>query len=330
MRGPCPIHGGDSDAFAIYCREGELAWTCHSACGSGDAFALIAALHGLDTRRQFAEVLEVTAALVGFDSATVDVAKAQELAAARTRRLEQEQADRHRFDDEGATVFEALVRACPLGGEALNYIKLTRLCWTRTDQFRPAFELGLGFFWPDAWAGTVALVGAEVAERHLQHAERDFGARPLVMSVTDVSGRVVGVQGRSLDPACSKDRRFTGRGRLGAGFFGGRDLGPVDDRLVVLTEGCFDALSLRVGWRELQLAWGSHVVIGRAGAAGGLSREQAAQLAGRRVRLVFDGDEAGRRGRDAAVVRLREVGVRELSAVEMPRGTDVNSLGSAA
>lgn len=48
-RGPCPIHEGKGDNFAVDPKTGL--WFCHSQCGrGGDIFQLEARLHGGDFR----------------------------------------------------------------------------------------------------------------------------------------------------------------------------------------------------------------------------------------------------------------------------------------
>jgi putative DNA primase/helicase len=59
-RGPCPIHRGDDDNFAVDPEAGT--WFCHSQCGrGGDVFSLEAALNGIDA----ASARNAVLALVG-------------------------------------------------------------------------------------------------------------------------------------------------------------------------------------------------------------------------------------------------------------------------
>src|ERR1035441_5229924 len=54
-RGPCPIHQGTRDSFAV--APGTGLWTCHSQCGRGGSiFDLEMALSGMDFKRAAVEV----------------------------------------------------------------------------------------------------------------------------------------------------------------------------------------------------------------------------------------------------------------------------------
>jgi hypothetical protein len=56
-RGPCPIHGGKSENFAI---ANNGAWFCHSKCGrGGDIFELEKSLTGADFKEAKAQVFEI-------------------------------------------------------------------------------------------------------------------------------------------------------------------------------------------------------------------------------------------------------------------------------
>jgi len=57
-RGPCPIHGGKDDNFAVDPETGL--WFCHSVCGrGGDILALEQALTGVDFKAAKAEVFHI-------------------------------------------------------------------------------------------------------------------------------------------------------------------------------------------------------------------------------------------------------------------------------
>jgi hypothetical protein len=57
-RGPCPIHNGKNDSFAVDRETGR--WFCHSKCGrGGDILDLEAALNGGDFPTRKAEVLRL-------------------------------------------------------------------------------------------------------------------------------------------------------------------------------------------------------------------------------------------------------------------------------
>jgi hypothetical protein len=57
MRGPCPIHNGTRDSFAVSLADGK--WFCHSQCAKGgDVFALEAELSGT-SKDAFRSVLAI-------------------------------------------------------------------------------------------------------------------------------------------------------------------------------------------------------------------------------------------------------------------------------
>src|SRR5437867_422276 len=61
LRGPCPIHNGTDDNFAVHSATGK--WFCHSVCGKGgDIYTLEAALSGI---RNFTAVKEAVFQIVG-------------------------------------------------------------------------------------------------------------------------------------------------------------------------------------------------------------------------------------------------------------------------
>jgi len=62
----CPVHSESSASCSVHQRNGEVAVKCHGCDFSGDVFTLIAAVHGLDVRSAFKEVLAVGAELAGY------------------------------------------------------------------------------------------------------------------------------------------------------------------------------------------------------------------------------------------------------------------------
>jgi DNA primase len=61
-RGPCPIHQGERDSFAVNPETGV--WFCHSECGRGGSlFDLEMALTGVDFRTARKNVLQIMGAL---------------------------------------------------------------------------------------------------------------------------------------------------------------------------------------------------------------------------------------------------------------------------
>lgn len=332
VRGPCPIHGGDADAFAVFPGESGLRWTCHTHCGSGDALALIAAAQRLDVHRDFGRVLEAAANLLGIDGHCEPFTTVASLSVADLDRHERGRLEAESIAQERAEVLDTFTALCELGSKALNYLRHDRKCWNLELQFRPAFDMGIGYYWPGTVERVTERVGEAPARRVLgvgpdkclQRAELDFCRHPLILPVFGHGG-VVAVQGRSIDPRCDKRHRYTSRGNASRGLFGGRDLDE-NDSLVVLAEGAIDALTLRVASQELAGDWGPFVAVGRPGVGGGLSERQADMLTGRRVLIAYDGDRAGSDGASKAATRLQNAGVSSVEILSVPTGADLNDL----
>ena len=69
----CPSHSESSASCSVHSRNGEVAVKCHGCQFSGDVFTLIAAVHGLDVRSDFKEVLAVGAELAGYREQAEDL-----------------------------------------------------------------------------------------------------------------------------------------------------------------------------------------------------------------------------------------------------------------
>lgn len=63
----CPWHHERTPSCSIVRRDGRVLAHCHGCHEGGDLLDLVAAIHGLDVRRSFQRVLEVTAQLLGVD-----------------------------------------------------------------------------------------------------------------------------------------------------------------------------------------------------------------------------------------------------------------------
>lgn len=70
VRVPCPVHGGKDPNCDVAERDGRIVFACFSGCGGegGDALAFVAAVRGLDVRRDFRAVLAEGARLAGLHS----------------------------------------------------------------------------------------------------------------------------------------------------------------------------------------------------------------------------------------------------------------------
>lgn len=126
----------------------------------------------------------------------------------------------------------------------------------------------------------------------------------------------------------SSGKKYMTKG-LPVGLYGLEALSTDPCRLVFLVEGAFDAIALDHHLRNLK-AHGRYDILAVPG-ANTFKQPWAKWLDGRKVRIVFDNDEAGRRGVESVIKRLREAGVK--AVVErfnwptgFPSGCDINDL----
>ncbi len=145
----------------------------------------------------------------------------------------------------------------------------------------------------------------------------DFFRHRIIFPIHDRSGRLMALAGRALDPNFPKylNSRETILFRKSQSFFGlGWALKAIrETREAILVEGYFDALLLHQhGYPNTLAILGSH-----------LSAENARWIATQcdRVRLAFDGDDAGMQ---AALESIRFLAVYpvEIRVVILPEGTD--------
>ncbi|RYZ77787.1 MAG: hypothetical protein EOP05_00550 [Proteobacteria bacterium] len=52
----CPLHPDTNPSFSISIRTGL--WKCHAGCGAGDLFQLYGRLRGIDSKKQFPNLLK--------------------------------------------------------------------------------------------------------------------------------------------------------------------------------------------------------------------------------------------------------------------------------
>lgn len=62
----CPIHNGDNATAFVYNPDGHL-WVCHTECGGGDIFTLIAHMNNLEIEKEFPKVVDLTAKEFGIN-----------------------------------------------------------------------------------------------------------------------------------------------------------------------------------------------------------------------------------------------------------------------
>lgn len=314
---PCPVHGGKDLNCDVAIVDGVIQFTCRSVCNNagGDAFALVAAVRGLDVRAHFGEVLREAASIAGvaigngFRAASpyarpapkpVDPAveaHARELAEGRER------------------VLSALLEICPLEGEGLQYMTSERSI--RADVCRAH---RVGFVADPASVRRVLLRGfsAEVLDELgvVYRGEHFAFDRHRLLVPILRNGRPVYVQGRSLGAVEKKHERWRSM-RGGVPALWNHDALNDRQRPVMITEGAIDGLTALQWWPR-----GQYAVVGIFG-AGGLKSEWCREMRGREVMLALDPDAAGDRGASKATGMLHAVGC-EVKRLTMRDGRDLN------
>ncbi len=69
----CPVHNEKSPSCSVQNRGGELLWHCHGCDTGGDVLSLVAAVRGLNTKRNFRDVLLEAARIGGLWHAVDDI-----------------------------------------------------------------------------------------------------------------------------------------------------------------------------------------------------------------------------------------------------------------
>jgi DNA primase len=311
----CPKHGGSS--LDVDVREGRLCVHCHG-CGevTGDVFDLVAAVYGLDTRRDFRKVLGVAAELAGM---RLDEAPVALPPRTRPKPAPAPSLDVDTFDRIVAHMHErGRLDRLDDGDEVRAYLRGRRLLDLATD------------------AGWFALPRVS-AQRALVNELRDLvGLDALRLSglVNDaatmfrhpanrlaipwrthgVDGLVVTLQRRVLDASEPRYVFPPGRSPI-APFVVVDDLEELEDAAtVVVVEGAVDVLALRAGLHE---KGETALVVGLPGVQR-WSDEWRALLDGRHVRIAVDPDKAG----EDAVAKLLAQCTHALSAERWkPKGS---------
>lgn len=254
-------------AVAINARTGQ--WCHHGherAAGghcSGDVFDLVAAFEGLDTRRDFARVLERCAEI-----ACIAVDPVDRDAEARRVRRAREAAERHKLAE--IEERDRRERAFVVAGAH----------WRDLARRHPT---GVAFLHSR---------GLDAEALIARGAVRFEPSGDIAVALHTADGRIISVARRLLSPREGFPKVLTLPGCPATGTLVGALPDIVHGRDVVLVEGITDALAAC-------LAWPTAVVLGANG-AGRLPRIAAAaaprvKLAGARLLLVPDDDEVGQR-----------------------------------
>ena len=289
-KGRCPFHEEKTPSFQV--SEERQAYHCFGCRESGDVFAFVMKIEGLD----FPGALEELARRAGLPLPERDPRKVSE-----TERL--------RLANRKALAFFRRELRKSGGQAALAYLR------ERGIEERTIEETSLGYA-PDGWdelgkALEAARVPAKTAVevglvREGRREQRyDFFRNRLIVPIFDGQGRAVGFAGRSLDGSEPKyvnspDSPIYHKRSVLYGLDRARPALRAE-RSAVLFEGYFDCLS----------AWQAGVAGAVAVCGTALSAEQARLLSTscREVVVAFDSDAAGRRAARAAIPVLLAAGL---------------------
>jgi DNA primase len=313
----CPAHDDRTPSCSVRLgADGTIAVKCHAGCGlAGDVYDLVAAVEGLDIRREFAAVLRRAAELAAFEGPTRS-------STAHTPDLQ------------------------PLADEAFAAVVAPWLCVGRLDDSPIAVDVsrylaGRGLLEEartDGWAALphpecqaswrrVLLDAAEPSPGYAQPFTEADVSRSGILSRSGLphpdnrlcipwrnpSGVVANLQRRRLDDC---EPRYVGaRGRAFAWPYGVEWIGRVDQTVpVAFVEGAVDVLALRAlcAAREEQV-----IVLGLPG-LGGWRPRWAALARGRSAAIAVDADAAGERDVDRIATDLASAGAERVQRWSPP------------
>ena len=313
----CPFHEERTPSFKVDPRR--QSWNCYGACATGgDVISFLQELDGLG----FMEVLEILAARTGVE-------------------LPRSNSGRSASEEVGDELMAALARAEESYCEALrgregriarDYLNERGFHPNTVEAFgvgyAPAAGAGMNQLARSSGLAPEAFERAGLLRTYDSGRRVDFFRQRLTIPIRDLAGRTVGFGARRL--VDESDEEQGGRG-LGPkyvntpetpAFHKGRLVFALDRALehvrreghLVLVEGYTDVMAAhQVGLGNVAAVLGTSTTEGHAA----LIRRAGA----RRISLVFDGDEAGRRAAHRALAGLLPLDV-ELAVVSLPTGTD--------
>lgn len=318
----CPWHAERNASCSLFVGSaGDLRVYCHACGEGGDVYSLIAQVTGLDVREEFPAVLHEAQGLVGDVAGqprTVEAGAAQRRSARRGRPERGLSAKQYHYItwvwmqlckdyQEGSRgraylaerglleqADAAGVVALPENGELEVRVVLGSLYQGGSDS--------RSFTLDDLDAAGVVKLGV-----HGGYAFR-WPEHLICIPWVSENGAITAVQQRYVGPSDPENKYVWPPGRAPRHPFGVDELRDNNDIDVVIVEGALDVLARR----ELARLHGEELdVIGIASAGSPLAGLPVEKLAGRRVRVGVDRDEAGERAavalRRALHGRAREV-----------------------
>lgn len=332
----CPWHDERTPSCSVYRGDdGTIAAKCHGCGASGDALSLVAAVSGLDPRRDFAAVLDEAARIAGvrLSSPSTGYTSTRPAPAPRPAPAVRERGLEPLGDDAFAELADALLELCPVEGEAdaLAYLE---------DRGVAALATGWGALPADrdriaaVRDALVARFGRETWLRcGLAHGDGPragdwlFAAHRLVIPwrAAGVSGSVLSLQRRLLRAPSSRGepKYIVTRGRAATVPFGCEDaLEELGEGVeVCVVEGALDALAMRLLARR---AGRSRAVVAIPGVEHWAKHlAQLGALARGRVAVVaLDADAAGERHVGELAAELVKAGATRVVRSRPTAGKD--------
>jgi DNA primase len=306
----CPFHDEKTPSFKVDPRRGT--WHCFGACGTGgDQISFVERIDNLG----FMDALEILAARTGVElprRRSEDPAESAERDGMR-RALEQ------------ATRFYRRELSRPEGARAARYLQDRKLTPAVLETFAIGYSPAGGqALIEELRAAGVALehaLAAGLARRNDQGRAYDFFRGRLIIPIRDHQGQVVGFGARRLDDDDASGPKYVNTPETPL-FHKGTLIYALDRAIghvrrgghIVLMEGYTDVMAAHQVGLENTVA-----VLGTA-----TTDEHAALIkksGARRISLVFDGDEAGRKATYKALQGLLPLEV-EIDVVCLKGGDD--------
>jgi DNA primase len=306
----CPFHEEKTPSFKVDPRRGT--WHCFGACGAGgDQISFLERIDNL----AFMDALEILAARTG-----VELPRR-----GRAERAQSAELDAAQESLTHAVSFYRRQLASPEGARAVDYMRARGLSQAVTEAFQVGYAPALGqALVQELRARGSALepaIAAGLVRNNDQGRPYDFFRGRLMIPIQDLHGRVVGFGARRLDDDDASGPKYVNTAET-ALFHKGRLIYALDRALAhvrklghaVLVEGYTDVMAAHQAGVENVVA-----VLGTATTDehAGLLRKTGA----RRISLVFDGDEAGRKAAYKALHGLLPLAV-EIDVVSLKGGDD--------
>jgi DNA primase len=310
--GLCPFHAEKTPSFSV--SAGRQIFKCFGCGVGGDAFEFLMRIEGLN----FVEAATRVAAEMGIDLEPRQLSPAQEQQREEKERLQKIAAL--------ASEFYHLQLLRDAEAEACRQY-LNRRGYGRTSATE--YQLGYAPRQGAALAEHLRRQGANLDDarrlgliRPREHGEGDYDLfrGRLIFPIHDLSGRVVAFGGRILDAGQPKyinspQSALYHKGQVLFGLHGARQA-IRQAGAAILVEGYFDQLALvRAGFAQ---------AIATCGTALTPEHAQLIKRYARRVLLLFDSDQAGRKATFKSMELLLPVGI-EAAVVTLETGEDPDS-----